>query len=254
MIFDKCKIKVFIKNEVYLFHYSYNSDTTFQDLLEYFSFLFPKLNICECYHFLASDKIKSIDENCILISYNSKISDYSNYLKNLVLKRNQDNCFHSKQKNYLHNSKKKIISSFQEEIEKKNKKIENKNKEIDALKKKIEILENSTKNKVVLEQQIDKNPKDIYDVIVHIDSIKDINKGWRIEMNEIGEKKYKNFKTDKILKIGVIGNANKGKSFLLSKISKMGLPSGMSIKTEGLSIKYPDLEKYINRKIRFSWS
>ena len=101
MIFDKCKIKIFIKNEVYPFHYSYNRDTTFQDLLEYFSFLFPKLNICECYHFLASDKIKSIDENCLLISYNSKISDYSNYLKKLVLKRNQDNCFHSKQKNYF---------------------------------------------------------------------------------------------------------------------------------------------------------
>ena len=242
MIFDKCKIKVFIKNEVYPFHYSYNRDTTFQDLLEYFSFLFPKLNICECYHFLTSDKKESIDENYILISYNSKISDYSNYLKNLVLKRNQDNCLHSKQKNYLHNSKKKIISSFQEEIE-------NKNKEIDDLKKKIEILENRTKNKVVLEQQIDKKLKGFYDVIVHIDSIKDINKGWKIEMNEIGEKNYKKFKTEKILKIGVIGNANKGKSFLLSKISKMDLPSGMSIKTEGLSIKYPDIEKYINRKI-----
>ena len=52
-----------------------------------------------------------------------------------------------------------------------------------------------------------------------------------------------------ILKIGVIGNADKGKSFLLSKISKIDLPSGTSISTEGLSIKYPELEKYENRKI-----
>ena len=56
-------------------------------------------------------------------------------------------------------------------------------------------------------------------------------------------------KNDPVLKIGVIGNADKGKSFLLSKISKIDLPSGTSISTEGLSIKYPDLEGYANRKI-----
>ena len=61
---------------------------------------------------------------------------------------------------------------------------------------------------------------DFYDVIVHIDSIKDINKGWKIEMNKDAEKNYNDYKTQKVLKIGVIGNANKGKSFLLSKISK----------------------------------
>ena len=60
----------------------------------------------------------------------------------------------------------------------------------------------------------------------------------------------KNFKKNKVIRIGVIGNANKGKSFLLSKISQIDLPSGTNIRTEGLSIKYPDnLEKYANRKI-----
>ena len=47
-------------------------------------------------------------------------------------------------------------------------------------------------------------------------------------------------KNDPVLKIGVIGNADKGKSFLFSKISKIDLSSGTSISTEGLSIKYPD--------------
>ena len=55
------------------------------------------------------------------------------------------------------------------------------------------------------------------------------------------------YKNERI--IGVIGNSNKGKSFLLSKISKINLPNGTNIKTEGLSIKYPELEKYKNRKI-----
>jgi len=68
-------------------------------------------------------------------------------------------------------------------------------------------------------------------------------------MNENGEKNYNKYKNVKNLKIGVIGNVNKGKSFLLSKISKIELPSGMSKKTEGFSIKYPELGKYKDRKI-----
>ena len=68
-------------------------------------------------------------------------------------------------------------------------------------------------------------------------------------MSQRAEKHYQDYKTQKVLKIGVIGNANKGKSFLLSKISKMPFPSGMSIKTEGLSIKYPDLTLFKDRKI-----
>ena len=68
-------------------------------------------------------------------------------------------------------------------------------------------------------------------------------------MTENGEKNFKKYKNEKLLKIGVIGNSNKGKSFILSKISKINLPSGTSIRIEGLSIKYPELEKFVNRKI-----
>ena len=111
---------------------------------------------------------------------------------------------------------------------------------------------NEKNGQVILENSNIKQKPDekFYDIIVHIDSIKDINKGWRVEMSPNAEKNYKNFKTQQVLRIGVIGNANKGKSFILSKISKMKLPSGMSIKTEGLSIKYPDLTGgFNNRKI-----
>ncbi len=110
----------------------------------------------------------------------------------------------------------------------------------------------NTKNFIKLES-IDylKNKKfeDFYDVIIDIKSIKDINKGWNIKMNKNGEMRFNEYKNKKALVIGIIGNSNKGKSFLLSKISKIDLPSGTSIRTEGLSIKYPDLEKYKNRKI-----
>ena len=92
--------------------------------------------------------------------------------------------------------------------------------------------------------------KDFYDIIIDIKSIKDINnKGWEIKMSRKGEDNYKKHMEDKVIKIGVIGNSNKGKSFLLSKISKIPLPSGTSIRTEGLSVKYPDLEIFTDRKI-----
>ena len=68
-------------------------------------------------------------------------------------------------------------------------------------------------------------------------------------MNERLKNNYDKFKNEKNIKIGVIGNSNKGKSFLLSKISKSFLPSGSSIRTEGLSFKYPDLEKYKDKNI-----
>ena len=98
---------------------------------------------------------------------------------------------------------------------------------------------------------IDKNIKleDFYDVVINIKSVKDISKGWEIKMTEKGEQNFNKYKNKELIKIGVIGNSNKGKSFILSRISKIKLPSGTSIKTEGLSIKYPELEGFKNRKI-----
>jgi HSP20 family molecular chaperone IbpA/uncharacterized protein YerC len=144
-----------------------------------------------------------------------------------------------------------LISSFQKNIEDFGKSIVNKNKEINDLKKYIKNYEKDMKNVVLIRQPNYKNLNfmNFYDVIVDINSIKDISKGWEIKMNPNGKQNYEKFKKEKILRVGVIGNANKGKSFLLSKISKIDLPSGMSIKTEGLSIKYPELESFKDRKI-----
>ena len=88
-----------------------------------------------------------------------------------------------------------------------------------------------------------------YDVIIPIQSIKDITKGWDIKLSERFKTNYKYLINQKALRIGIIGNSNKGKSFILSKLSKINFPTGTSIKTEGLSIKYPDLLQYPDRKI-----
>ena len=95
----------------------------------------------------------------------------------------------------------------------------------------------------------DTNFTDFYDIIIDIKSIKDICKGWAIKLSEKASKDYQNFRKNKEIRIGVIGNANKGKSFLLSKISQIDLPSGTNIRTEGLSIKYPEIKDNPNRKI-----
>ena len=227
MSFEKRKIKLSINNLDYSFYYSCNASTTFQDLLEYFSFLVPYLNICQCYRFyLKADNKKNKD---FVYSLDSKVIDFSDNLDKLVIQKDNDKCEHDYQNFWLF-SKQKIISYFQ-------KYIDNLNKEIYKLKNECGTF--STPH----------SQKNFYDVVVQIDSIKSIKKGWKICMTERGKKNYEKYKNEKIVKIGVVGNANKGKSFLLSKISKMSLPSGMSVKTEGLSIKYPELKGNQNRRI-----
>ena len=325
-----CTINISLNNQMFSIVYTINQNKTFQDLLEYFAYLYPSLKICQCYDF----EIMLNNFNFYSIEKESKLVEYSNYLNNLQLYNNKGKCEHDDNHNFLLFSKKDIFNTLSQQIlnNKKDKEINqlnekikllqetiknnngtneilnNKDKEIFELKNKIEklIKENNEMNnkvkdyktlqnenmiltqtingntgmimqlnktglinnkKFLPEQHIGINEKNgqviiensnikqkpdekFYDIIVHIDSIKDINKGWRVEMSPNAEKNYKNFKTQQVLRIGVIGNANKGKSFILSKISKMKLPSGMSIKTEGLSIKYPDLTGgFNNRKI-----
>ena len=92
------------------------------------------------------------------------------------------------------------------------------------------------------------DPLKFYDIIVDINSIKEFVNGWNIMYNNRGFQYLKKAETNSI-KIGVVGNGNKGKSFILSKISDIELPVGESIKTKGLSIKFPNLEGHINRNI-----
>ena len=50
--YENCQIIITVNNNYYYkIAYSYNNNTTFQDLIEYFSSLFPSLEICPCYDF-----------------------------------------------------------------------------------------------------------------------------------------------------------------------------------------------------------
>ena len=241
---EKLKIDLSINNLEYKFYYSCNQNTTFSDLLEYFSSLVPYLDVCKCYKFLASKDKKNSKEKKFNIPHQSKIEEFKGFLDNIIIAKEKDICVHNKL-NLLSYSKNDLIHYFQ-------KIISEKNKEIEKYKLKNKSLEEKLSKIIIIRQSPDEDNKkqiNFYDIIVHIDSVKDISKGWKIDMNEKGKRNYDEFKNKNILKIGVIGNANKGKSHLLSKISKINLPSGMTIKTEGLSIKYPEIQLKNKRKI-----
>ena len=119
--------------------------------------------------------------------------------------------------------------------------------------------------------------ENFYDIVIDINSITSVStEGWNIKFNpkilekfkqDIKKKKEKEEKKEKEKKdkknqegqeedeeqntitLGVLGNNNKGKSFLLSRISEIKLLTGTSIETKGLSSKYPELKGYKGRQI-----
>jgi hypothetical protein len=84
---------------------------------------------------------------------------------------------------------------------------------------------------------------DYYDIIFDIDSLENLKKnGWNLISGPNGYEKYKDKKDKKNTVVTVIGNKNKGKSFILAKLSGKEIPDGFNITTKGLSVIYPDFE------------
>ena len=80
-----------------------------------------------------------------------------------------------------------------------------------------------------------------YDLIIDINSFKNLYKnGWDVKATKKGLENYEKYKEkNKLPVIGVIGNGNVGKSYLLQKITGNEIPVGFSVKTKGLSVCYP---------------
>ena len=134
------------------------------------------------------------------------------------------------------------ISKAQNPEKKQSEKIEKLKEKEKELKKNIEKANkenNLLNNKPIYDEQKFIN---FYDIILKINSIRDVLNGWNIEFSENGKDYYEKMKVKNFLKIGVAGAGNKGKSFLLQKLANIDLPVGTSIKTEGLSIRCPDME------------
>jgi len=80
----------------------------------------------------------------------------------------------------------------------------------------------------------------LYDVEININSILEIKKGWDVTFSKEGKKKFEDAKKLPIKIFSVIGNKNRGKSYVLSKISGKNLPRGFNVTTKGISISFPD--------------
>ena len=113
-------------------------------------------------------------------------------------------------------------------------------KENDELKEKNTSLQN-----IITNYNNEQNKEGEYDIVLCADSIKNLTSdGWKIKYNKIGGKEaYEDLKKKETIVVGVVGNGNKGKSFLLKKLSNYQVPMGYNVKTEGLSIIYGKTDK-----------
>jgi hypothetical protein len=90
----------------------------------------------------------------------------------------------------------------------------------------------------------DSNVSDYYDIVFDIDSLENLKiNGWKFEADQEGFDKYSKKKDVRNTVVSVIGNKNKGKSFILAKISRKKIPDGHNITTKGLSVIYPDYDE-----------
>ena len=80
-----------------------------------------------------------------------------------------------------------------------------------------------------------------YDIIIDINSIRTLNKsGWKIIYSGDKSKLKKIIESSKKVIVSILGNSNRGKTYLLQKISGEKLESGYQIQTKGLSLKIQD--------------
>ena len=78
-----------------------------------------------------------------------------------------------------------------------------------------------------------------YDIILVITSFKDlVNNGWIVKYKDGKKENYINYMNKDTIIVGVVGNKNKGKTFILEQLSGYKLKQGFNVKTEGLSIRY----------------
>ena len=119
--------------------------------------------------------------------------------------------------------------------------------DLENKKKMLEIeQEKAKKGPLILDQDI----KDfsLYDIIVNIDSFKEIK--WKIDykLSEQDRNFYCSKEKTQIptqIVVGVLGRENVGKTYIMSRISGVNLPTGHNLQTKGLSIKYSTKENVI---------
>ena len=205
---------------------------------------------------------------------NEKINNQKKYEENINnLKKNQKEekeKYEKEQKQFHSQEIRKLENEYNQKIDKINKENIELKKEGELLAnvdpgnfmiyKKIGCIKNLNSNSNALEIDPENRIKlngnapniifeEFHDSSINIKSVKETDKGWILKMNDRGIDNYNEFKKQSVIRIGVIGNSNKGKSFILSKLSEIEIPHGTSIRTEGFSVRYQEIKDNPNRKI-----
>ena len=153
------------------------------------------------------------------------------------------------QRKRLEEEKKRIEEDKKKEIEEK--KLEEEKKRIEEERERVKKLKEKEEKRKFLEEEKKKKKKneDFYDMILHFNSFEQLKKdGWIASFTKEGKNKYdKCISKEKIqhnIVIGIVGNKNRGKSYLLGRI--MGMkeyenPNGFFVTTGGISCIFPQL-------------
>ena len=191
---------------------------------------------------LNEDKQKQDNENLKAIEeYNRKIDD----LEKLLNKKKIEYDSLKKELDETHSKFDGSISHY-EKMDNQMKEQEKKLEELSVVKEENEKLkeknlnyEQVIKKGETKDDYLMKQAEEYYDVVIDIKSINSLkNEGWSIKYNQQRKEIYDKIVGEQTIKIGVLGLNNVGKSFLLSKIVRAEIPTGYSIETKGISIKY----------------
>ena len=164
MEYTNCNINISKDNQSFCFAYTFNVNTTFQDLLEYFAYLYPSLKVCLCYDF----QVMLHNYNYFYITKETKLTEYSNYLNNLQLYNNQIKCVHNNHI-FLLFSKTDIFNTLSKQLNALN---NNKNKEINELNNQIKLLSDINKKNSGLNEILNKKKKEIEELNKEIEQLK----------------------------------------------------------------------------------
>ena len=155
-----------------------------------------------------------------------KINDYNNDIQKNLNEEEENEEF----------LKKKEEEDKKKKEEQEKKKQEEKNKIFNEYnEKRIEI-------KDIFMPAIKYEKENFYDVIIKINLLNELLiDGWEICYSK---ENYEQNKDKLLIPISVIGESNRGKSYLLGRICNIDLPAGFNEKTEGISVKYLLIDKY----------
>ena len=159
----------------------------------------------------------------------------------------------NEQINQLKSEHENKIKQKEEELSKKDSKIKEleesikNNEEIKKLSKINEslTLENEKLKKIMMPVESISTKKLHYDISLNFNSIKNIKEGWNLKFSENGLKYFN--KSIRCPKIGILGNRQVGKSFILSRLFGSSFPQSFINSSEKISIKL----KQKKNKIQF---